>query len=232
MIRNKEQTMAVKAAYKGFFITLEGGEGAGKSSLIAYLAQLLKEKDYEVVITREPGGTPLGEMIRHWLLTYQESIYISHQAELLLFLAARAQHIEELIKPSLEAGKVVLCDRFNDSTVAYQGAARDLDFAYVQQLCRLVCGFIQPQLTLFLDVDPEIGLKRTQKLAKEQAASGHFDRIEAQTLQFHRIVQEAFRKIAKQEPDRVLTIDANQPQAAVFKQAVQAIEKRFNVSVR
>lgn len=132
--------MTLISPYKGFFVTLEGGEGAGKSSLVSFLAQLLKERGYEVVVTREPGGTPLGEMIRHWLLTHQDSIQIGDQAELLLFLAARAQHIEEIIKPALEAGKIVLCDRFNDSTVAYQGVARRLDPVYVQQLCDLVCG--------------------------------------------------------------------------------------------
>lgn len=217
---------------KGFFITLEGGEGAGKSSLLASLASFFREQGYEVVVTREPGGTPLGEMIRHWLLTHQDSIQIGSQAELLLFLAARAQHIEEIIQPALIAGKIVLCDRFNDSTVAYQGVARRLDSAYVQQLCQLVCGAIQPHLTFFLDVEPEVGLKRSQKVDKEQAASGVLDRIESQTLTFHQAVQEAFRQIAKQEPERICTLDANQKQELVFEQAKQAIKKLFQLSVR
>lgn len=211
--------------YKGFFITLEGGEGAGKSTLLNQLADHLSAQGYEVLLTREPGGTALGEVIRGWLLGHQASFPISNQAELLLFLAARAQHIEELIKPALKEGKIVLCDRFNDSTIAYQGVARGLDYKYVSKLCHLVCGSVQPQLTLFLDVDPQIGLLRTQKMSKEHAASGHFDRIESQAIDFHQRVREAFRKIARREPLRVYQINANKPQDAVLAEALRAIEE-------
>ena len=117
------------------FITFEGGEGAGKSTLLKKLAHDLNQKGYEVVITREPGGSLLGKQIRQWLLNRNESILIHSVPELLLFLADRAQHLEEVIKPALANGKVVICDRFNDSTVAYQGAARGLGVEFVQNLC-------------------------------------------------------------------------------------------------
>lgn len=210
---------------KGFFITIEGGEGSGKSTLLNQISETLTSRGLEVVKTREPGGTKLGETIRGWLLNPDVDHSIGSQAELLLFLAARAQHIEELIRPSLEAGKVVLCDRFNDSTIAYQGAARNLDTKYVQRLCHMVCGNIEPQLTLFLDVDPKVGLLRSQKLDKEHASSGQFDRIEAEKIEFHERVLEAFRALAKREPFRIYRIDANKTKEAVFKEAMRAIEE-------
>jgi dTMP kinase len=210
---------------KGFFITLEGGEGSGKSTLLNLIAEKLTLRGLDVVKTREPGGTKLGEMIRNWLLSPAGDYKIGNQAELLLFLAARAQHIEELIRPSLDAGKVVLCDRFNDSTVAYQGAARHLDPKYVQQLCHMICGPTVPQLTLFLDVDPKVGLLRSQKLDKDHAASGKFDRIEAEKIEFHERVHQAFRDLAKREPFRIYRIDANKSKEAVFTEAMRAIDE-------
>lgn len=212
------------AAFKGFFITLEGGEGSGKSTLINQLEEYLVLKGHEVVKTREPGGSQLGETIRKWLLG-EHPFKIGSQAELLLFLAARAQHIEEVIKPALQAGKVVLCDRFNDSTIAYQGVARGLNKKRTKRLCNIVCESIQPQLTLFLDVDPLIGLQRTQKLSKSEAKSGELDRIEAESLDFHKQVRKAFLAIAIREPLRVYRINANVSQDEVKKEAIQAIEK-------
>jgi dTMP kinase len=209
---------------EGLFITLEGGEGSGKSTLIAQLADHLISQGFPVVKTREPGGTRLAEVIRQWLLHRDPTVKIGAQAELLLFLAARAQHIEEVIRPSLAQKKIVLCDRFNDSTVAYQGVARALDPMYVQQLCQLVCRDIQPHLTLFLDVLPSIGLMRTQHLSKEHADSGQLDRIESEALEFHENVRQAFLAIASQEPSRVVRIDANQPQPDVREQALTILE--------
>src|SRR5580658_5141815 len=153
--------------FKGFFVTFEGGEGSGKTTLLAQLSDVLTQQGYQVVNTREPGGTPLGETIRHWVLHQDPIKRIGNKAELLLFLAARAQHIEEVILPALQEGKIVLCDRFNDSTVAYQGWARGLGIKYVQKLCRLICGKVIPQLTLFLNVSPEVGLARSCQLHKE-----------------------------------------------------------------
>lgn len=210
---------------KGHFITLEGGEGSGKSSLLNCLSDYLTELGYQVVKTREPGGTQLGEKIRDWLLHHDLTFQISHQAELLLFLAARTQHIEEVIKPALVEGKIVLCDRFNDSTIAYQGAARGLDMKEVSKLCHQICAGTEPQLTLFLDVDPDVGLMRTHKLEKEQAVAGQFDRIEKEEIEFHKRVQEAFRWLAKREPLRIYRIDANRSPEHVLKEAIRAIDE-------
>lgn len=214
----------MKFSNSGHFITLEGGEGSGKSSLLLKLADYLKSQNLQVITTREPGGTSIGEKIRKMLLKNDETILISSTTELLLFLAARAQHIEEVIKPALNAGQVVLCDRFNDSTIAYQ-STRGLDEKYVQQLCTMVCGTTVPKLTLFLDVDPEIGLMRTHQLDKENATKGEFDRIEKEEMSFHKNVRKSFLKLAKREPLRIYRIDANQSQEKVLKEAILAIEE-------
>lgn len=214
--------------WSGFFITLEGGEGAGKSSLLRALASYLRNKGYEVVTTQEPGGSKLGEKIREWLLQKKEAILISNEAELLLFLAARAQHIQELIFPALKAGKIVLCDRFNDSTIAYQGGAREIGIDYVQQLCTSICAPVLPQLTLLLKVDPKTGLSRAQATNKEHAAKGTLDRIEAENLAFHCKIQETFDQLARQEPQRIHTIDANQTQTTVFQAACALLDAHLS----
>jgi dTMP kinase len=211
--------------FKGHFITLEGGEGSGKTTLLHQLADYLTQRGYDVVTTREPGGTHLGETIRDWLLHKDSDLVIGHQAELLLFLAARSQHIEETILPALEEGKIVLCDRFNDSTIAYQGGARGLGIKYVTKLCDLICGEVNPQLTLFLNVPPEIGLLRSKNLHKDHASSGELDRIESETLPFHRKIQQTLEFLARKEPLRIYTIKADQAQDHVLKEAILAIEE-------
>jgi len=208
---------------QSLFITFEGGEGAGKSTLIQSVAAELFSLGHDVVVTREPGGSKLGEYVRQWLLNRDFSISIGLKAELLLFLAARAQHIEERIQPALKAGKIVLCDRFNDSTVAYQGYARGLGVKEVQEMCALVCGDVMPQLTFFLDLDPSIGLNRTKNLTKENAGAGEVDRIEAEALTFHEQVRRGFRHIAEQEPERFSIIDATLSKEAVFKAAMSHV---------
>lgn len=200
------------------FITVEGGEGSGKSTLIQRLKEHLAGQGVEVVVTREPGGTPLGEAIRHLLLQNHASMSIGPMAELLLFLSARAQHLEELIRPSLKQGKTVICDRFNDSTIAYQGTARNLDLKEVASLCKKVCGGTEPDLTLLLDIDPRVGLKR----ANSRSVS---DRMEMETLDFHNKVREAFRTLANQHPDRIKILDASQTPDHVFSQALREVQK-------
>jgi dTMP kinase len=197
------------------FISIEGGEGAGKTTLINNLERRLLSWGFSVVKTREPGGTALGNEIRNWLLNHRQHISIGAKAELLMFLAARAQHIQEVIAPAIAAEKVVLCDRFNDSTIAYQGVGRGLGKALVQTLCKAVCGETVPDLTFFLDIDPQIGLQRTRRAAKENAASGEVDRIESEQMAFHQRVREAFIEIAQAEPDRIVVVDASQSQAEV-----------------
>lgn len=208
-----------------FFITIEGGEGAGKSTLIEKLSTLLVSRGYEVVKTREPGGSRLSNQIRQWLLNRDSDIPIGYKAELLLFLSARAQHLEELIRPALDQGKIVICDRFNDSTVVYQGLGRGLGMDYVKQLCEIVSEQIIPNLTIFLDVDPSVGLMRTRNAFKENARPGEVDRIEAERIDFHERVRQGFLALAKSYPERIHVIDANQSEDAVFRQAKQLIEK-------
>lgn len=208
---------------KGLFITFEGGEGAGKTSLMDKIEHDLRSKGTSVVRTREPGGTKLSEHIRHWLLDKSFDIAVGNQAEMLMFLAARAQHLEEVILPALAQGKAVLCDRFNDSTVVYQGVARGLGLEYVQNLCKVACG-TEPDLTLFLDVDPKIGLERTRKSHKDMAKAGEMDRIESEKLEFHEKVRQGFLKLASLYPERIKVLDASQSREDVYAQAQSILE--------
>lgn len=209
------------------FLTIEGGEGAGKTTLINDLEKLVSSWGFSVIKTREPGGTPLGNEIRNWLLNHHKTIEINAKAELLMFLAARAQHVEELIAPAITAGKIVLCDRFNDSTVAYQGAGRGLGVPFVRELCKAACGATTPDLTFYLDIDPVIGLQRTQRISKENAAAGEVDRIEAEKVDFHHRVRQAFLDIAHAEPERFVVVDASQPQEQVAQACRKVLVERF-----
>ena len=200
------------------FITFEGGEGAGKTTLIEHVARQLTSEGRVVLKTREPGGTPLGEKIRALLLEHS-SHPISSVTELYLFLASRAQHVFELIDPALKAGKVVLCDRFNDSTIAYQGAARGLGVDEVKHLCEFACQSIRPNLTLYLDIDPKIGLARAQNARKK-------DRIEAEAISFHEKIRAGFHAIQKKDPKRFILLDASQSPDAVFHEAMHLIRER------
>lgn len=208
-----------------YFITFEGGEGAGKTTLIRNIEADLKYMGYDVISTREPGGSSLGNTIRQWLLNREDQTPLNPKAELLLFLAARAQNLEELILPALAKGKIVLCDRFNDSTIAYQGFARGLDIEAVKQLCQFVCTNVVPDLTIYLDIDPRIGLARTQHAIKENAAAGLVDRIEAEQIEFHQLVRQGFFKLIEQNPSRYAVIDASLPVESVLQQARVVINK-------
>jgi len=212
---------------QGCFITLEGGEGAGKSTLMKSLAAYLSGH-YSVLTTREPGGTPLGEQIRQLLLNTSHPL--APKTELLLFLAARAQHIQEVIAPALAEGKAVICDRFNDSTIAYQGYARNLGVENVQKLCEFVCENVTPSLTFLLDVDPAKGLNRTRQAHKESASQGNLDRIEAEALSFHERVQEGLHRLAHSNPQRIFVLDANRSPEQVFEQAKSHLQKCLNIS--
>lgn len=216
-----------KASHPIRFITLEGGEGAGKSTLIKQLVKYLTARGVEVVTTREPGGTELGEQIRSWVLASKPSVSILPKAELLLFLAARAQHIEAVIAPAIKQGKVVICDRFNDSTVAYQGAGRELGVEPVRKLCNQVCGDVVPDLTFFLDVDPEVGLQRTRRTVKDTAQAGEVDRIEQEKQAFHLRVRNAFSKFSEEEPGRFCYIDSNRPLDEVIGKALEILGSKI-----
>lgn len=214
--------MAPVVLHRGVFITFEGGEGAGKSSLIEETARQLASDGYQVVKTREPGSTHLGEHIRSLLLNHAPHD-VSPYAELCLFLAARAQHLKEVIVPSLEKRRVILCDRYNDSTIAYQGAARELGMEKVERFCEFVCQGIEPHLTLYLDIDPELGLARARGSSPQIAGERGYDRIESEGVEFHSRIRKAFREIHEKDPARFHLIDASQERAIVSAEAMKLI---------
>jgi dTMP kinase len=191
----------------GLFITLEGPEGAGKSTNREYLAERMKRQGIEVVLTREPGGTPLAERIRELLLAPSDEV-MGANTELLLVFAARAQHLEGVIKPALARGAVVLCDRFTDATYAYQGGGRGLPEARIALLENFVQGELRPDLTLVFDLPVEIGLARA-------AARGRLDRFEQEQRGFFEAVRQAYLDRAAAAPERYRVIDAAVPLAEV-----------------
>jgi len=199
---------------KGLFVTLEGPEGAGKSTNREYLAERLRACGVDVVLTREPGGTPLAERIRELLLTPADEP-MAVDTELLLVFAARAQHLAHVIRPALERGAVVLCDRFTDATYAYQGGGRGLSIERIAQLEVFVQGELRPDLTLIFDLPVEVGLARA-------AARGRLDRFEQEGLRFFESVRRAYLDRAKAAPSRYRIIDAGQP-LNVVQQDVQAL---------
>lgn len=189
------------------FVTFEGGEGSGKSTNIAYFCDLLRQADIPFVLTREPGGTQIAEKIRDILLAHWEEPLHS-LSELLLVFAARAQHIEQVIKPALANQQWVVCDRFTDATYAYQGVARNLGAQYVEQLELLVQGALRPDKTILLDVSVEVGRSRAE-------ARGELDRFEIESVDFFQSVRQAYLSRASNEPSRFSVIDANQAMPTV-----------------
>ncbi|MBA1205168.1 dTMP kinase [Pseudomonas capeferrum] len=187
----------------GLFITLEGPEGAGKSTNREYLAARLRERGLDVLLTREPGGTPLAERIRELLLAPSDEV-MDADTELLLVFAARAQHLAQVIRPALARGAIVLCDRFTDATYAYQGGGRGLSVERIAILERFVQGDLRPDLTLVFDLPVEVGLARA-------AARGRLDRFEQEGLAFFEAVRHAYLERARREPQRYSLLDAAQP---------------------
>jgi dTMP kinase len=201
----------------GVFITFEGGEGTGKSSHARDLAESLRKDGRKVVLTREPGGAPGAEDIRALLVTGTVGRW-SPEAETLLNYAAREAHLRETIRPALLRGDLVLCDRFMDSSRAYQGFAGGGDMELIEALERMIVGATRPDLTLILDVDPELGLKR----AKGRGA-GTEDRFEKKGLEFHHRLRKGFLEIAAQDPQRCRVIDSSRPYAAVAEDIRRAV---------
>jgi dTMP kinase len=199
------------------FIAFEGGEGAGKSTQEALLADQLTERGYEVVRTREPGGTPAGEAIRSVVLS-PEYEGLDDRAEALLFAASRGEHVARVIRPSLARGAIVVCDRYIDSSVAYQGAGRNLGIDAVRELSLWATNALVPDLTIVLDIDPEIGLARLNSR----------DRLEGQPLEYHRRVRRAFLDLAAAEPDRYVVIDATQDSEVMAAQVRAAVDARLD----
>ena len=204
----------------GWFISFEGVEGAGKTTQLDLLQRELKARGHEVVATREPGGTAVGERVRAILLD-PVAADLEPRAEALLFAAARAQLVEQVIRPALDRGAVVLCDRFLDSSLAYQGIARGLGRDQVGRVNRWATAGILPQLVVLLDLDPAAGLAR---------AAGQRDRIEGQDLDFHLAVAQAFRALAAEQPDRFLVVDAAAPAGQVAEQVRVGVLARMEGS--
>lgn len=187
---------------RGKFLTIEGTEGVGKSTNLAFVCDWLRAQGIEVVVTREPGGTPLAEEIRHLLLSKRDEP-VDETAELLLVFAARAQHLAQVIKPALARGAWVVSDRFTDATYAYQGGGRGLNKTTIEQLEQLVQDSLRPDLTLILDIDVELGLSRARQ-------RGELDRFESETLAFFERVRAAYRQRAMAAPGRYALVDAAQ----------------------
>jgi dTMP kinase len=207
---------------KGRFITFEGTEGCGKSTQLARLAERLRAAGAEVVVTREPGGTPLGEDIRHLLKHAESGQGMCPQAEVLLFAASRAQHVRAVIRPALAAGKTVLCDRFLDSTTVYQGAARKLPADAVAALNAFAVEGCLPDLTFVLDIPAEVGLQRAWKRTCEAP-----DRMEQEELAFYQAVRQGFLDLAGAEPQRFAVIDGTQRVEAVAAAIDAVIDRKF-----
>ena len=189
---------------RGFFISFEGGEGAGKSTQIARLAAKLRAKGYDIVVTREPGGSPGAEAVRHVILSGAAEPF-GPEMEAVLFAAARSDHVEQLIAPAIARGSIVLCDRFLDSSRVYQGGAGDIDPGFMTVLERVAVNGTIPDMTLILDIDPAEGLKRANARRGDETP----DRFEKETLAVHQQRREAFLAIARAEPERCVVIDAS-----------------------
>ena len=196
----------------GVFITFEGGEGSGKTTQLQARLRYLRGRGWEAIETRDPGGTPIGKQIRTLLLDCGNAGMVP-AAELLLYEASRAQLVREVIRPALTAGRAVLCDRFIDSTVAYQGYGRGLDLALIARLSALATDGLCPDVTFLLDLEPAVGLRRAGRRVAEQNARR--DRIEEEVLTFHQRVRAGYQMIATAEPERVIVVDASLGMAEV-----------------
>jgi len=203
---------------RGYFITFEGPDGAGKTTQIQLLNDYLKAEGWDTVLTREPGGTSIGEKIRSLILDV-ENKEMNSITEMLLYAASRAQHVSELIKPALEQGKIVLCDRFVDSSIAYQGFGRELGEDMVEGVNRFALQGIVPDLTLLFAIDPEKSLKRSR------ARDGGMDRLEEEQLDFHKKVYKGFISLSHKYPQRIRVIDASLEIEKIHKFVVNEIQQ-------
>lgn len=206
----------------GQFVTLEGIDGSGKSTVLNRLAEALADKGYPVVATREPGGTAVGRAVRAVLLDV-ESAGMSPLCEAFLYAADRAQHVAEVIRPALEAGRLVLCDRFTDSTLVYQGAARGLDMEWLEAVCSRAAGGLVPDRTLLLDTTVEEGLKRLARRRTAQGSGRYEARFDEETIAFHRRVYAGYMALAEANKERFIIIDASRPVEEVVRACIDAL---------
>lgn|SRR5574341_196112 len=204
------------------FITFEGPDGCGKTTQLTLLGDYLTQQGYSIFRTREPGGTAIGDQIRRVLHdpTYTE---MDFRAEILLYSASRAQHVYQVIRPQLETGQIVLCDRFYDSTFAYQGYGRQLDPGALRQITAFATGGLRPDLTLYFEIEPEVGLRRRQR-----DLDAEWNRLDRETLEFHRRVYAGYHALIAAEPDRWAVIDADRPVEVVQKDVQQIVVSRLS----
>lgn len=208
---------------RGKFITIEGVEGSGKTTQAALLAEYLRKQGIDVVETREPGGTEVGEKIRQILLSPVQSS-LTAMSELLLFLAARAQQVAEVIAPALASGKWVVCDRFCDATIAYQGHGRGIETRAIQKTNDIATGGLKPDITVLLDLDVETGISRAVTAKREFADGKHGDRMEKEHKEFHRRVRKGYLQLAEQQPDRIKVIPVTGSIEDIHKRIVSFVE--------
>lgn len=204
---------------RGIFITIEGPEGAGKTTILKMLGAFLEQKGYSVILTREPGGIPISEQIREVILN-KENKAMDSRTEALLYAAARRQHLVEKIIPALEKGMIVLCDRFIDSSLAYQGHARGLDIDEIYSINTFAIGNFMPDVTFYFDIDPAEGLKRISANNDRE-----INRLDLEELQFHEKVREGYQLVMERWKDRFVKVDASQPLEMVFDQTKTSITK-------
>ena len=209
----------------GLLISFEGAEGSGKTTQIELLMPRLEKLGREVIVTREPGGSPIGEEIRHLLIRANGSEDMCPETELLLFAASRAQLVREVLLPNLQAGKIVLCDRYLDSTTVYQGVARSLAKDPVEQINKFAVGDVTPDLTFILDVPAEISVQRVKHRASDLP-----DRIEQENIGFYRIVREGYLWLAKSMPERFHVIDGTKTSGAIQKEVWQSVKRLIDAA--
>ncbi|GES48699.1 thymidylate kinase [Rhizobium sp. NBRC 114257] len=210
----------------GLFVSFEGGEGAGKSTQIRRLAERLRERGHEVLVTREPGGSPGAEAVRHVLLSGAAEMF-GTRMEAILFAAARNDHVEDVIRPALSRGTIVLCDRFMDSSRVYQGVTGNLEPDYIEALQRVAVNGVIPHCTLILDIPAEVGLARARKRASAVTAP---DRFEKEEMQTHEKRREAFLDIASREPERCHVIDAQRSEDEIAAEIAEIVDKRLGAA--
>ncbi|OEC99062.1 MULTISPECIES: dTMP kinase [unclassified Rhizobium] len=210
----------------GLFVSFEGGEGAGKSTQIRRLAERLRKRGHEVLVTREPGGSPGAEAVRHVLLSGAAEMF-GTRMEAILFAAARNDHVEDVIRPALSRGTIVLCDRFMDSSRVYQGVTGNLEPDYIEALQRVAVNGVVPHCTLMLDIPAEVGLERARKRASAVTAP---DRFEKEEMQTHEKRREAFLDIAAREPERCHVIDAQRSEDEIAAEIAEIVDKRLGAA--
>lgn len=206
---------------RGLFITLEGGEGSGKTTQALHLCRSLTAKGYQVLHTREPGGTAVGEQLRNILLRTDSAELLAAETEALLILAARRQHVDHVIKPALERGAIVVCDRFADSTFAYQGYGRGLDLKALRQMNNWATGKLSPHLTILFDLPVTVGLRRRRKTCTAD------NRLDRETRAFHDRVRTGFHALAKHEPRRIIMVDARPAPEVIAAQVETVVLERL-----